>query len=143
MIRRQSFSAVCSHNWLQSMALPCPKKHVHKPFTLQKTPTGWQFDTAKEGEYPELLCTRYSDCILKHVAPATNQASVASRVPSNAQQTKRHLQLVPEYHRVVYASIPPSFEHKPFVPLNGGENGAKAKYGIYHTPEQFIRFAKT
>ena len=34
-------------------------------------------------------------------------------------------------------------DHKLLVPSNGGENGAKAKYRIYHTPDQFVKFAKT
>ena len=134
---------LCSHDWLQIMALPCPKNHIHKPFAIQKTSTGWQFDTAKEGEYPKLLCERYSQCILKHKTPTINPVSKASRVPGNTQQTKRHPQLIPEYHRVVHADQPPSGEHEMLLPSKGGENGVKGKYGIYHTPEQFVRFAKT
>ncbi len=135
---------LCSHDWLQSMALPCPKNHIHKPFTIQKTSTGWQFDTAKEGEYPKLLCEQYSQCILKHKTPSINPVSKASRVPGNTQQTKRHLQNSSlNTIELFMPTIPPSGEHKMLLPSKGGENGAKAKYSIYHTPEQFFRLAKT
>ena len=38
---------------------------------------------------------------------------------------------------------PPQVDHKLLVPSTGGGHGAKAKYGIYHTPEQFVKFART
>ena len=63
--------------------------------------------------------------------------------PSNLNQRKRNLHLIPEYHRVVFADSPPTGKHKLLVPGEGGENGAKAKYGIYHIPEQFVKFAGT
>ena len=134
---------LCNRDWLASMALPCPKNHVHKPFTLKKTAAGWRFDTAQEGEYPVLLCERYAKCLQRHSNISTHPSAVPNRIPSNIQQTKRHPQLIPEYHRVVFSDSPPKADHKLLLPANGGENGAKAKYGIYHTPEQFVKFAKT
>ena len=133
---------LCSHDWIQSMALPCPKNHEHKPFALRKTSHGWQFDTAQEGEYPELLCQRYASCLQKHVhtVPSLGESKPP---PGNLKQSKRHTQLIPEYHRVVFSDSPPQGDYKLLVPSTGGESGAKAKYGIYHTPEQFAKFAKT
>lgn len=133
---------LCSHDWIMSMALPCPKNHVHKPFALRKTSQGWQFDTAQEGEYPELLCQRYAACLQKHLQSLPS-ASGSKPPPSNLNQSKRHSQLIPEYHRTVFSDSPPTAKHKLLVPGEGGENGAKAKYGIYHTPEQFVKFART
>ena len=133
---------LCSHDWIMSMALPCPKNHVHKPFALRKTSQGWQFDTAQEGGYPELLCQRYAACLQKHLHILPS-ASGSKPPPSNLNQSKRHSQLIPEYHRTVFSDSPPTAKHKLLVPGEGGENGAKAKYGIYHTPEQFVKFART
>ena len=133
---------LCSHDWIQSMALQCPKNHEHKPFALRKTSQGWKFDTAQEGEYPELLCQTYAECLQKHVH-ASPSLGESKPPPSNLKQSKRHTQLIPEYHRVVFADSPPQVDHKLLVPSTGGENGAKAKYGIYHTPEQFVKFART
>ena len=133
---------LCSHDWVQSMALPCPKNLEHKPFALRRTSQGWQFDTAQEGEYPKLLCQRYAACLQKQVQSVPSSGE-SKPPPSNLKQSKRHTQMIPEYHRVVFAESPPKGEHKLLVPSNRGENGAKAKYGIYHTPEQFVKFAKT
>ena len=134
---------LCSHDWIQSMGLQCPKNHEHKPFALRHTSQGWQFDTAKEGEYPELLCQRYASCLQKQLQPPEHSSKEAKPPPSNLKQSKRHTQLIPEYHRVGFADSPPKVDHKLLVPSNGGENGAKAKYRIYHTPDQFVKFAKT
>ena len=133
---------LCSHDWIQSMALQCPKNHEHKPFALRKTSLGWRFDTAQEGEYPELLCQRYAECLQKHICTVPS-LSESKPPPSNLKQSKRHTQLIPEYHRVVFADSPPQVDHKLLVPSTGGTDGAKAKYGIYHTPEQFVKFART
>ena len=118
---------LCSHDWIQSMGLPCPKNHEHKPFALRHTSQGWQFDTAKEGEYPELLCQRYASCLQKQLQPPEHSSKEAKPPPSNLKQSKRHTQLIPGYHRVVFADSPPKVDHKLLVPSNGGENGAKAK----------------
>ncbi len=92
---------LCSHDWVQSMALPCPKNHEHKLFALRKTSQGWKFDTAQEGEYPELLCQRFAACLQKHVHTGSSFSDSKPR-PSNLKQRKRHTQLIPEYHRVVF-----------------------------------------
>ena len=80
---------LCSHDWIQSMALQCPKNHEHKPFALRKTSQGWKFDTAQEGEYPELLCQRYAECLQKHVH-ASPSLGESKPPPSNLKQSKRH-----------------------------------------------------
>ena len=133
---------LCTHNWLQSMSLPCPGNHQHEPFQLRFGASGWEFDTAKEGEYPELLCQRYSQNIRDAVKDQFQFAVDAPSIPSNIQQNKRHPALMPEYHRVVFADQPPTQPHKLLTPSNGGQDGAKSKFGIYHSMQQFVNLAK-
>ena len=85
----------------------CPgvsAKHVHLPYNIAKTSAGWQFDTASEAQYPDLLCKKMVECVtqtlpesvLRHTAQVLRLATLAS----TGRQTVRHAQMVPEFHHV-------------------------------------------
>lgn len=132
---------LCSSDIILELAMPCPGNHVHKPFGLHFGPQGWIFDTAIEGEYPKLLCDRYADACVAALTPRFSFITPHSN--TTWQQNKRSAPLVPEYQRIVWQVKTPSIPHKLLEPPQGGSNsGAKAKFGIYHTPKQFVEAAK-
>ena len=132
---------LCSSNILVHLALPCPGNHAHKPFGLNFGPQGWVFDTAIEGEYPKLLCDRYAEACVTTFASRFSFAKPPS--PIKWQQSKRHIALVPEYQRIVWQTKIPSLPHKLLEPPSSGSvSGAKSKFGIYHTPKQFVDAAR-
>ena len=132
---------LCSSDMVIKLALSCPGNHTHKPFGLHFGPQGWVFDTAIEGEYPKLLCDRYAaECVATLDKSFSFEKSCSS---VNWMQSKRSASLVPEYHRILWQIKTPSMPHKLLQPSSsGGDSGAKSKFGIYHTPKQFVDAAK-
>eukprot|EP00435_Cladocopium_sp_Y103_P008138 s3431_g2.t1 len=50
------------------LRLRCSGKHTHKPWTIQKSESGeWQFDTAKEAEYPVQLAKAVAASFIDHL----------------------------------------------------------------------------
>eukprot|EP00435_Cladocopium_sp_Y103_P066847 s272_g29.t1 len=50
------------------LRLRCSGKHTHKPWTIQKSESGeWQFDTAKEAEYPVKLAKAVAASFIDHL----------------------------------------------------------------------------
>lgn len=162
--RPKSTRFLCSHDLLSSLALRCQNDHVHKPYQIWSGPTGWKFDTALESEYPQLLCFRFATLLKQHC-----QSFASFDVPDlrpTLQQTKRSRALVPEYHKIVQLQCAPKAPHKllshsqgeavretgtllpsdaglekPAVDSSPNKPEALSKFGIYNTPEQFIRLA--
>ena len=143
-LRPKKTSLRCTSRVFQSLEGTCPgesDQHPHKPYKVTKSISGWTFDTAAESEYPKLLCQRYVECLRQvyHVPaqPATPERPVVT-------QTKRHQQLIPEYHHIVETDKPPNLPHKLLNNI-GGEDGRsqeKHRYGIFHTKSQFVKAAE-
>ena len=63
--------------------------------------------------------------------------------PVKWQQSKRSSSLIPEYQRTIWQAKVPSVPHKLLeLPSSGSSTGAKSKFGIYHTPKQFVDAAR-
>ena len=63
--------------------------------------------------------------------------------PVKWQQSKRSTSLIPEYQRIIWQTKVPSVPHKLLEPPSSGSStGAKSKFGIYHTPKQFVEAAR-
>ena len=134
------------------LALPCPGKHAHKPYTLKRDAANWTFATAEESEYPSLLCYRFVTLLRAHLARSAFRFTPVSKTLSGRTQTKKHPTLVPEYHRIAHSRpatgafrvLPPlrdggvSGEEVGEVGEAGANPGESEAFGVYHTPEQFI-----
>ncbi len=143
-MRPKKTSFRCTSRVFQQLEGTCPGEsdsHPHKPYRVNKSISGWTFDTAAESEYPKLLCQRYIECLRNHYQMTSTKSQLERAV---VNQTKRHQQLIPEYHRIVEAEKPPNPPHK-LLTHTGGEDGRSQKinrYGIFHTKSQFVKAAE-
>ena len=136
---------LCTHKHLVSLEAQCPgesDQHVHLPYAIRFDGSKCSFDTAVESEYPEILCQRIArnlkDAFSNHATfrKHTNSAS------SGVRQTKKHAPLIPEFHHIA-KSKPVDKPHKLLTsPDSKGECGESCKYGVYHSPQQFIKLAQ-
>ena len=96
---------------LQQLGVMCDRQHAHKGWSVSKSLSGkWQYDTAREAEYPLLLCQRIAAIIsrLAHAqnlpihlearsTPLAQQASTTWRVAAGRQPRGRRAQaMLPE-----------------------------------------------
>ena len=124
-LRPKKTSLRCTAQGFQALEGTCPgesDQHPHKPYKVTKSISGWTFDTAAESEYPKLLCQRYVECLRQvyHVPPQT-----ATPERPVVTQTKRHQQLIPEYHHIVETDKPPNLPHKLLSNIGGKTGGAR------------------
>ena len=140
-----------THDVYDHLAKPCPGDHVHKPYQVTKSFGAWTFDTAAESEYPWLLCTRLCQALHKKFAQCFNFSPPKKPVLGHSQN--RHQKtLIPEYRCITRQQPQPPDEYKFLPPQSqGGHNGEEQreisgddnKFGIYHTPSQFLERALT
>ena len=141
----------CSHTVFNHMALQCPGNHEHKPYHVSKQADRWKFDIASESEYPWLLCVRMCQALQQHLK-ARFRFDPIQRPPVGHAQSKRHRATVPESCAITNEK-PQDDNYKVLPPtLRGdliGEDSSEQKveqtdkYGIFHTPEQFLEKAMT
>ena len=142
----------CTHPCLQALHARCPGNHAHKPYALTRNHGGWQFDTAKESEYPPLLCKRIVNLVRECLKDRFDFH--VDRASSGRRQTKHSRALIPEYHHITkhppaahlsYKELPPLQRGDIFGEedkLNGVANDESMQFGVYHTPSQFVKLAQ-
>ena len=145
------------------LAKLCSGTHQHLPWTVSKVEGAWTFSTASEAEYPKVLAHRMVEAVTRVINPELlNHSYKALRLDvlySVGKQTKRHMQLIPEFHHVEQLLAQPTdraakllhdFDlHEPGEEEQGRVNNADKKqktlkkFGIYFSPEQHIEKALT
>ena len=139
----------CSHKVFNHMALQCPGDHEHKPYHVSKQANRWKFDTAGESEYPWLLCVRMCQALQQHLQSEFRFEPI-QRPPVGHVQSKHHRALVPEYFTITntkplddnFKLLPPILRGELIGEDSSEQRGQQAdKYGIFHTPEQFLEKA--
>ena len=130
----------------------CANDHEHLPFGVALVQGRWHFDTSLEAAYPRLLAQRVAACLkaflLKQGVQLTPQPKLHDlSTAAEGLQSKRHAALIPEYHHfcTLLESDKPPPNSKLTAPHQGGvsEEPKKGhvKYGIFHSPEQFLEKA--
>ena len=79
------------------LALHCPGKHAHKPYTLKRDAANWTFAMAEESEYPSLLCCRFVTLLRTHLSRSAFRFTPVSKTLSGHTQTKKHPTFVSSY----------------------------------------------
>ena len=155
---------LASAGLFNALAQDCPGDHTHLSWQPYKSDGVVVFPTAQEAEYPTLLCNRMADCILQkaqtqNVVPVLSQRLKDLLKLGLGQQTVRHPPLVPEFVDYKYLDTPTSDPAYKLIaaPLSQGhttteqlegvkESNKRArttfKYGVWHTPEQFLAEAE-
>ena len=144
-LRPKQTRFLCSHSHLSSLEAQCPGEsdtHVHLPYAIRFDGHKCSFDTAIESEYPELLCKRIARCLKDALSGESTFRSHTNSASTGVRQTKKHASLIPEFHHIV-KSKPINKPHKLLTsPDSGGDCGESCKYGVYHSPQQFIKLAQ-
>ena len=153
---------LCTPDVFSSLSIVCDRNHIHKPWAVTRTASGWTFDTAIESEYPKLLCERMSQivlalCIQKGAKPIPVSLNDISHRPTKRLKTRaaagalirgRKLpQLVPEFFEIIESptdNIPVS-NHKVLRRfVKGGLDGTQQEFsivGLYRSMEEFLDFS--
>ena len=136
-----------THDVYNHLAKPCPGNHEHKPYQVTKSFGTWTFDTAAESEYPWLLCIRLCQALHAKFSKCFD-LSPPKKPTVGHTQNKHQRTLIPEYRCITNQTPHPLDEFKLLPPQSSGGNCGEeslekegSKYGIYHTPEQFIERA--
>ena len=61
---------------------------------------------------------------------------------SGVRQTKKHASLIPEFHHIAKSKPADKPSKLLTSPFQGGDHGESCKYGVYHSPQQFIKLAQ-
>ena len=144
-LRPKKTQLLCTHNYLDDLSANCPGEsstHKHLPYTIRFDGTKCTFDTAVESEYPELLCKRFAECLKQACANDFTFKSLTNSALSGVKQTKRHEPLIPEFHHIAQSQPKDKACKLLSSPSPRGDHGESRKYGVYHTPQQFIRLAE-
>ena len=144
-MRPKKTQLLCTHNYLDGLSADCPGEsstHKHLPYTIRFDGTRCTFDTAVESEYPELLCKRFAECLKQACANDFTFKSLTNSALSGVKQTKRHEPLIPEFHHIAQSQPKDKACKLLSSPSPMGNHGESCKYGVYHTPQQFIRLAE-
>ena len=133
--------------------LGCGSKWRHwRVLVPSRNHGGWQFDAAKESEYPPLLCKRIVNLVRECLKDRFDFH--VDRASSGHRQTKHSRALIPEYHHITkhppaahlsYKELPPLQRGDIFGEedkLNGVANDESMQFGVYHTPSQFVKLAQ-
>lgn len=164
--RRKSTAWLSTPGVFEGLSATCQNDHPHEPWGVRWQPGAWVFDTSVEAQYPHLLAQRATACIASFLVGKglTVQKPLRLYDKSTAvqgKQSKKHRPLIPEYHHVVtlgsndpapkYSKqLPPHFrrgreseEDGAAMAMATGPLTDSVKYGVYHTPEQFLSMAGT
>ena len=102
-LRQKRTRIDCTTSAYDCLSLDCDGNHEHQAYNIQFD-GHWQFDTAAEGAYPDLLCQRMAAALanfLPYEIPARTLASLrASTASMNLRQSHRLLPLVSEFIKV-------------------------------------------
>ena len=149
------------------LAQNCPGDHQHASWQPFQGESGVIFPTAMEAEYPPVLCDRMAQCVMRRAQSLGVQPAVPPRLKdllnlTLGQQTLRHAPLIPEYMDMVFLDQPSSNEAYKLLaaPFSQGQDTTELasvaaehvehvdkkprgmfKYGVWHTPEQFLEKA--
>lgn len=156
----------CTPDVFNSLEGMCDNPFDHLPWTLTQQDGSWHFAIGGEAEYPLVLARRMVQCAVQqipaHLLADTSKAFRLDTLAATMQQTKRHAQLIPEFHHVESTQLPPKDRaFKPLDVFDPPEAGVEdeghndnsdnhdchpkkhkrthlKKFGIYHTPEQHL-----
>ena len=145
LARTLRFKEKLWHPHVASLRAECPgesSEHVHLPYAIRFDGHRCNFDTAIESEYPELLCKRIAQCLKSAFAERCTFKTPTNTALSGVKQTKKHAPLIPEFHHI--AKSKPADKPCKFLtsPVSGGDDGESSRYGVYHSPQQFIKLAQ-
>ena len=127
------------------LALDCDGRHDHQPYNIQFD-GHWQFDTAAEGAYPDVLCQRMalalSQALPQRVPSRASTGLRATTASMNLRQSHKLMQLIPEFIKV----FPLDLAQKPLPPMcknlgpsiEGGVSKGLSKVGMFHSVQQFV-----
>ena len=146
-LRNKRTGLLTSAAQLKPLEVACSQDHVHAPWSVSFSASGWQFSTASEAEYPLLLCCRFVGCIMPLCglpsAPPTEAA--VSKALACPRQSSRTRPLLSEYKQLVTCvhleGLP---AHKVLDTLHHKGNlgeAASFRVGVYRTPEEFLQAA--
>ena len=144
-LRPKRTQFLCTHHYVDRLQAECPGEssdHVHLPYAIRFGGHRCNFDTAIESEYPELLCKRIAQCLKNALAGKYAFKTPTNSALSGVKQTKKHASLIPEFHHIAKSKPvdkPCKLLHSP---LQGGETGESCRYGVYHSPQQFVKLAE-
>ena len=134
--------------WLStSMAKPCPGNHVHKPYTVTRQQgRGLHFSTSDEAEYPWELVKKVVELVaksLKYPLSLSQNSAKTVQMASSHKQHRKYKQLIPEFYSYITSKEAPPMPSKLLDrrSSSGGASGsdsAMARYGIFHTKQQFL-----
>ena len=160
--RRKHTGWLSTKGVFEALQATCNNDHPHEPWGVRWQAGSWVFDTASEAHYPMLLAQRAVACLVKYfqtkglAIPRTLRLHDKSTAVQG-KQNKRHRALVPEYHHTVTQAAdaePPAFSKVLPPHFQGDEqrdeeaegqktdSATSVKYGIFHTPKQFVSRAK-
>ena len=144
-LRPKKTKLLCTHRFVNSLQAECPGEssdHVHLPYAIRFDGHRCNFDTAIESEYPELLCRRIAQCLKNAFGNKYAFKTPTNSALSGVKQTKKHTSLIPEFHHI--AKSKPADKPCKLLnsPIPGGEDGESCKFGVYHSPQQFIKLAE-
>ena len=136
-----------------SLRQTCDNSHTHRPWNVQLQDGKWTFDTAAEAEYPSQLASKMVQCAIQQVGQAKLQHTYKlfrlNALQDSGKQTKRHIQLIPEFKYVT--SQPPSQadvavkQLSPFDPVLTGDTGEGQKqvdrFGVYFNYSEHVERA--
>eukprot|EP00435_Cladocopium_sp_Y103_P066873 s464_g29.t1 len=159
--RRKNTGWLSTPSVYEPLAATCQGDHDHEPWGIKWQAGAWVFDTSTEAQYPHLLAQRATECLVQFFTAQGLPIQKPLRLhdtslAAQGKQSKQHRPLVPEYHRVITrASNETAPDNSKLLPPHfAGDDGLdeeanklykltdKVKYGIYHTPKQFLSRAQ-
>ena len=91
---------------------------------------------------PELLCKRIAQCLKDVFAQRCTFKTPTNSALSGVKQTKKHVSLIPEFHHIAKSKPADKPSKLLTSPIPGGCDAESCKYGVYHSPQQFIKLAQ-
>jgi hypothetical protein len=168
--RRKNTGWLSTPGVYDAWSATCKNDHPHEPWGVKWQAGSWVFDISAKAQYPHLLAQRATACLVHFLTRKGFEIAKPLRLHDKAtavrgKQTKKHRPLVPEHHRRIELladdlvpdnskRLPPHFaggkkpeeadeeEDMATRPLSEKVTlSKKVKYGIYHTPRQFLSMA--
>eukprot|EP00435_Cladocopium_sp_Y103_P049944 s2858_g15.t1 len=160
--RRKHTGWLSTSGVFEPLRATCQGDHPHEPWGVKWKAGSWVFDTHAEAHYPVLLAQRATECLIRFFAAQGLQVQKPLRLHDKSlavqgKQSRKHRPLVPEYHHIITCQVTdaqpgnskllsPHFqgEVEPEETNNIAVDGLgnTVKYGIYHTPKQFLSRAE-
>ena len=151
--RNKATTFLCNNTAPRSMCGGCPGNHSHLAWSQDSS----GYDTAKEAEYPELLCQRFADCVDSVTDLSCSPSQATEQARASNQHQPRMSRMPPVVSEFAYTQRVSSAEEPPLdnrrltstwlnVPkgsklLRSGLSEAGVPFlifGIYRSPSQFL-----